>query len=297
MELADATTGATTPSCSTSLATSSSRFPSVRFSRSGAGVARRGGRPLPPSRSAAIRTCSATSPPCPPARSFATGTRSSARTSAAARSSATSQRRFLDPLRQEDPEARAERGRRREGTPGDAEPSGRGAGSCRGRRGPGARPEAGRGPVQRTGGEGLSEIERAHGRQILDSRGNPTVEVDVPLRSGAADARRSCPARRLAGMRGRRAARRRGRSGAARPSQGRRQRQRRASGCGHGIDPPTREGLDRALIDCDGTDNKGRLGANAILGVPGRRQGRGCRRAACRCGAIRRRGRLRCPCR
>ena len=32
----------------------------------------------------------------------------------------------------------------------------------------------------------MSEIERVHGRQILDSRGNPTVEVDVLLKSGAA---------------------------------------------------------------------------------------------------------------
>ena len=32
----------------------------------------------------------------------------------------------------------------------------------------------------------MSEIEKVHGRQILDSRGNPTVEVDVVLRSGAA---------------------------------------------------------------------------------------------------------------
>jgi enolase len=32
----------------------------------------------------------------------------------------------------------------------------------------------------------LSEIEKVHARQILDSRGNPTVEVDVLLKSGAA---------------------------------------------------------------------------------------------------------------
>ena len=31
----------------------------------------------------------------------------------------------------------------------------------------------------------MSQIERVHARQILDSRGNPTVEVDVELRSGA----------------------------------------------------------------------------------------------------------------
>ncbi|MGD1057582.1 MAG: phosphopyruvate hydratase, partial [Solirubrobacteraceae bacterium] len=31
----------------------------------------------------------------------------------------------------------------------------------------------------------MSQIERIHARQILDSRGNPTVEVDVELRSGA----------------------------------------------------------------------------------------------------------------
>ena len=34
-----------------------------------------------------------------------------------------------------------------------------------------------------------------------------------------------------------------------------------------GIDPADQAALDRAMIDCDGTDNKGRLGANAILGI------------------------------
>ena len=91
----------------------------VRFS----GSAGRGRSPRWPttaarSRFAAIRTCSATSPPCPPARSFATGTRSSARTSAAARSSATS-RDASSTLAKKILKRAQSAGRRREGTPGD----------------------------------------------------------------------------------------------------------------------------------------------------------------------------------
>ena len=55
----------------------------------------------------------------------------------------------------------------------------------------------------------MSQIDRVHARQILDSRGNPTVEVEVALRSGASGPRRRA-VRRLDGrVRGHRAARRR----------------------------------------------------------------------------------------
>ena len=62
----------------------------------------------------------------------------------------------------------------------------RGQGRGRGRRRPRAVAAPGGGSIQGRGGGGVSEIERVHARQILDSRGNPTVEVDVVLKSGAA---------------------------------------------------------------------------------------------------------------
>ena len=62
----------------------------------------------------------------------------------------------------------------------------------------------------------MSEIASLHARQILDSRGNPTVEVDVTLRSGAFG-RAAVPSGRLhRRVRGRGAARRRRAPGAAR---------------------------------------------------------------------------------
>jgi enolase len=113
----------------------------------------------------------------------------------------------------------------------------------------------------------LSQIDKVHARQILDSRGNPTVEVDVLLKSGAAG-RAAVPsgastgefeavelrdggeawggksvARAVANVNGELAAAVRGR------------------------DPADQAGLDRAMIELDGTPNKGRLGANAILGL------------------------------
>jgi len=77
-----------------------------------------------------------------------------------------------------------------------------------------------------------TRIERVHGREILDSRGNPTVEVDVVLAGGSLG-RAAVP-----------------------------------SGASTGINEAVelRDG-DRTLIDLDGTPNKGRLGANAILGA------------------------------
>ena len=133
----------------------------------------------------------------------------------------------------------------------------------------------------------MSQIDRVHARQILDSRGNPTVEVEVVLRSGAAG-RAAVPSgastgefeatelrdggdalRRQGRHAGRRERQRRDRRGGRRARRRRPARPRRARCC--------------AL---DGTPNKSRLGANAILGVSlggGARGGRGAR--ACRCGA------------
>jgi enolase 1/2/3 len=113
----------------------------------------------------------------------------------------------------------------------------------------------------------LSEIERVHGRQILDSRGNPTVEVDVLLKSGASG-RALVPSGASTGefeaveLRD---------GGDAWGGKGVSKAVANVNGelaeAVRGIDPADQHGLDRALIDRDGTPNKGRLGANAILGV------------------------------
>jgi enolase len=113
----------------------------------------------------------------------------------------------------------------------------------------------------------MSQIERVHARQILDSRGNPTVEVEVALRSGArghaavpsgastgefeaTELRDGGPAwhgkgvtKAVAGVGG------------------------EIAGAVAGIDAANQSQLDEALIALDGTPNKSRLGANAILGV------------------------------
>ncbi len=115
----------------------------------------------------------------------------------------------------------------------------------------------------------MSAIVDIVGREILDSRGNPTVECDVLLES-----RHDGPRRRAVGRvhrlaRSDRAARRR--QGAL-PRQG-----RAASAVEHinteiseavlGLDASEQAFLDSTLIDLDGTENKSRLGANATLAV------------------------------
>jgi enolase len=113
----------------------------------------------------------------------------------------------------------------------------------------------------------VSQIETVHARQILDSRGNPTVEVDVVLRSGA-QGRAAVPSGASTGefeatelRDGGDAWMGKGVSGAVANVNG-----EIAEGV-HGLDVLDQSGLDRALVDLDGTPNKGRLGANAILGV------------------------------
>ena len=107
------------------------------------------------------------------------------------------------------------------------------------------------------------------GREILDSRGNPTVEVDVVLEDGAHGPRGGAVGRLDGRARGGRAARRRQE---ALPRQGRRARRSmrstaRSSMRSPAWTPRTSARIDAALIKLDGTPNKGRLGANAILGV------------------------------
>jgi enolase len=113
----------------------------------------------------------------------------------------------------------------------------------------------------------LSEIEKVHARQIVDSRGNPTVEVDVALKSGAAG-RAAVPSGASTGEFAAVELRDGGK-----PWSGKGVSQAIANVNGElaeavrGLDAADQAAVDRAMIDLDGTPNKGRLGANAILGV------------------------------
>ena len=113
----------------------------------------------------------------------------------------------------------------------------------------------------------MSKIERVHARQILDSRGNPTVEVEVGLSSGA-DGRAAVPSGASTGEFEATELR----DGGDR-WQGKGVTRAVANVDGEiaqavrGMDASGQEALDRALIELDGTPNKSRLGANAILGV------------------------------
>ncbi|HTC58983.1 MAG TPA: phosphopyruvate hydratase [Solirubrobacteraceae bacterium] len=113
----------------------------------------------------------------------------------------------------------------------------------------------------------MSQIERVHARQILDSRGNPTVEAEVVLRSGV-HGRAAVPSGASTGEFEATELR----DGGER-WQGKGVTRAVASVDGEiadavvGMDAADQKGLDEALIALDGTPNKSRLGANAILGV------------------------------
>jgi enolase len=113
----------------------------------------------------------------------------------------------------------------------------------------------------------LSEIERVHARQIVDSRGNPTVEVDVLLKSGAAG-RAAVPSGASTGefeaVELRDGGEAWGGKGVSKAVAGVNGELAQAVA---GLDAADQEGVDRAMLDLDGTPNKARLGANAILGV------------------------------
>src|SRR5688500_9010881 len=113
----------------------------------------------------------------------------------------------------------------------------------------------------------MSGIERVHGRQIVDSRGNPTVEVDVVLKSGAAG-RAAVPSGASTGefeaVELRDGAEAWGGKGVTKAVGNVNGEIAAAVG---GLDAADQAGLDRAMLELDGTANKGRLGANAILGV------------------------------
>ena len=113
----------------------------------------------------------------------------------------------------------------------------------------------------------MSQIETVHARQILDSRGNPTVEVELALRSGA-QGRAAVPSGASTGefeateLRD---------GGDAYLGKGVLQAVGNVNGeiaqAIAGRDALDQAGLDAALVELDGTPNKSRLGANAILGV------------------------------
>jgi enolase len=113
----------------------------------------------------------------------------------------------------------------------------------------------------------MSAIAEVRARQILDSRGNPTVEVDVRLDSGAMG-RAAVPSGASTGMHeavelrdGHDAFGGKGVTQAVANVQG------ELAEAVRGADADDQPAVDRALVDADGTENKGRLGANAILGV------------------------------
>ncbi len=113
----------------------------------------------------------------------------------------------------------------------------------------------------------MSRIATVHARQVFDSRGNPTVEVDVTLDSGALG-RAIVPSGASTGVHeavelrdGGDAYLGKGVTTAVANVNG------EIAEAVRGADAGDQESLDRSLIDLDGTANKGRLGANAILGV------------------------------
>jgi len=113
----------------------------------------------------------------------------------------------------------------------------------------------------------VSKISSVHAREIFDSRGNPTVEVDVRLESGAFG-RAAVPSGASTGQLEAVELR----DGGSRLS-GKGVRKAVAHVNGEiakiviGLDAENQRGLDHTLIELDGTANKARLGANAILGV------------------------------
>ncbi len=113
-----------------------------------------------------------------------------------------------------------------------------------------------------------TKITNIHAREIIDSRGNPTVEVDVTLESGALG-RAAVPSGASTGSREAIELR----DGDPKRYGGKGVLKAVANVNGEirdallGRDPRQQLAIDQTMIDLDGTENKGRLGANAILGV------------------------------
>ena len=114
----------------------------------------------------------------------------------------------------------------------------------------------------------MAKIVEVRAREILDSRGNPTVEADVLLEGGfsgraAVPSGASTGTREAVELRDGDASRYLGKG--VRNAVGNVNGEIRAAVTG--MDAADQPGLDRRLIELDGTENKGRLGANAILAV------------------------------
>jgi enolase len=113
----------------------------------------------------------------------------------------------------------------------------------------------------------MSDIEQILGREVLDSRGNPTVEVEATLESGARG-RAIVPSGASTGafeaVELRDGGDRFGGKGVLRAVAN---VNGEIADAVEGREALDQRGLDAALIDLDGTPDKGRLGANAILGV------------------------------
>ncbi|TML04937.1 MAG: phosphopyruvate hydratase [Actinobacteria bacterium] len=112
-----------------------------------------------------------------------------------------------------------------------------------------------------------SSITRVHARQILDSRGNPTVEVEVALESGATG-RAAVPSGASTGQFEAVELRDGDKSsyGGKSVLQAVRNVDGEIAATVGGLDADDQQAVDAALIELDGTKNKSRLGANAILG-------------------------------
>lgn len=112
------------------------------------------------------------------------------------------------------------------------------------------------------------QIERIHAREILDSRGNPTLEAEVTLADGSfgramVPSGASTGTKEAVELRDGDKTRYLGKG----VTQAVRNVNTTIAQALAGFDAADQAGLDRRLIDLDGTENKGRLGANALLGV------------------------------
>lgn len=114
----------------------------------------------------------------------------------------------------------------------------------------------------------VAAVQTLHAREILDSRGNPTVEVNVRLEGGATG-RAAVPSGASTGIHEAVEARdgdllRFGGKGVRKAVA---HVNKNIAAVLHGLDACDQAAIDRVLIEFDGTPNKERLGANAILGV------------------------------
>ena len=114
----------------------------------------------------------------------------------------------------------------------------------------------------------MSSIVDVVGREILDSRGNPTVECDVWLESGVMG-RAAVPSGASTGIREAIELRDKDpkRFGGKGVLEAVRHVNEDIANAVLGIEASDQSYIDRTMIELDGTENKGRLGANAILAV------------------------------